>query len=341
MQIKKRLAVFWAAASALAVSVLFSPLNAAALPGAPADKQAFLVGGSCDEGRNNFTGEFNAWNDFLSSKKWQVHGFIDEAKKTEVADVKPFVWKDFLAALKQVGNGPVKRVLIVISTHGNNENGMHGVCDQSGHYHNIQDLNPILQQLKAHAVQTAVIDGSCYSGFSVSAIGDNASCVMSMAGKHVGSGYITEPVAKGLRTMPTLAKKASVEDVWFSVLNHSVKQLAHVPLITGMPNIVHWVPTPGALARRLFPNIKDFPTESISSRWEQMSVTIAELESGRQFFAKNAAWFERVFSPQALEGISAYLKDGRFMAISSPAASVFYLQAHPKRKDRPCANFYF
>lgn len=341
MQIKKRLRVCFAAASALAVSVMFNPLNAFALPGGPEAKQAFLVGGSCDEYRNNFTNEFNAWNNFLSSKKWQVHGFIDEAKKTEVVDVKPFIWKDFLVALQQVRNEPVKQVLIVISTHGNNKKEIHGICDQSGHYHDIRDLNPILQQLKEHSVQTAVIDSSCYSGFSVSAIGDNASCVMSMAGKNIGSGSINEPVAKGLRTMPTLAQKASVEDVWFSVLNQSVKQLAHVPRITGMPAIVHWVPVHGALAKYFFSNRRAFPLESTARRWEQMSVSAEALESGRQFFAKNMALFERLFSPQALAGISAYLQDGHFVAISSPAASVFYLQTHPKRKDRPCANFYF
>lgn len=280
-------------------------------------KVAFLVGGSCDLA-DNFITEFNAWNRFLTERKWQVRGFVDSSKKTEIASARPFAWEDFVREAENLSVNQLEQVLILIITHGNNK-GVHGVCAQDGSYHPVTDLRPALRRLTQNGVQTAVIDMSCYSGYSIGLLENVSSCVMSMAGKQSGSGSITSAVAENLFSLPTVSEQASVEDVWFNVVNHSVKKLRQIPLISG----------------------HSLPVRYGGSFVEDLVFSQNDLSKWKLFYNENVTLFTHLFSQEACSGIGEFFSSGKFRASNIGVLGVLYLNAHPNPKDRPCANFYF
>ncbi|MBO4675305.1 MAG: hypothetical protein J5601_04385, partial [Elusimicrobiaceae bacterium] len=142
-----------------------------------------------------------------------------------------------------------------------------------------------------------------------------ASCIMSMAGTDVGSGGIVQPVAMGLSSMPLLGDVASVEDVWFSVLENSNKRLRHVPQITGLPI---------------------FYTQEVEekARTDSRDNYISVLDATPNVL-------ERVFSENTMQGIEDYFINKKFWANNHGILGVMYLNELPNRQNRPCANFYF
>ena len=278
-------------------------------------KKAFLIGGGCDEGRDNFTTEFNEWNNFLESYGWEVRGFIDDNKQTAVSHVEDLDWENFKNTLNGLADNPPKQVLVGIITHGNYADMGHGICVGENKYESVAELAPIFHKLQAKGIQVGVIDMSCHSGYSVRELAGAASCVVSMAGEEVGSGSITSSVAMGLSSLPTLGDSASMEDVWFSVLENSNKRLRQVPQITGFPEFsIHGV---NAIAR----------TDTRDKYLPILDATPNVLE--------------RVFSENTMRGIEDYFIKKAFFANHHGILGVMYLNELPNRQDRPCANFYF
>ena len=156
---------------------------------------------------------------------------------------------------------------------------------------------------------------SCHSGYSVRELAGAASCVVSMAGGEMGTGSITKSVAMGLPSLPILADAASMEDIWFSVLENSNKKLRQVPQITG------------------FPVFSIYNIEEIA-RIDTRDKYISILDASPNIL-------ERVFSENTMQGIEEYFIERKFLANNHGILGVMYLNKLPNRQDRPCANFYF
>lgn len=298
-------------ASALAKPILNEETVAKQVQKKLPQKMAFLVGGSGDElrGGGNFTTDFNEWNSFLRSHGWTVHGFVDSSKKTQLEHVQNFDWEKFKNSLESLAQNPPKQVLIAIFTHGNYEEGQHTIATEGEKWKPIKELEPLLAELRHQGAQVALIDGSCYSGYSVEELEKSGACVMSMAGKQDGRASITEAVSQGLPSMPKIGKKPSVEDVWFSVLENSNVRLTQKPPISAFK----------------------IPIYLSKEQREDLNV----------FFQKEGKLFQKMFSDKSLKGIEEYLKSGRYVANSMGILGVLYLKQLPARESRPCANFYF
>ena len=298
-------------ASALAKPILNEETVAKQVQKKLPQKMAFLVGGSGDELRigDNFTTDFNEWNGFLRSHGWNVYGFVDSSKKTELEYVQNFDWEKFKDRLKSLAQNPPKQVLIAIFTHGNYEHGQHTIATESVPWAPIKELKTLLAELRMQGSQVALIDASCYSGYSVQELEETGACIMSMAGKEEGTAAITEPVARGLSSMPQMGKRPSVEDVWFSVLENSNARLTQKP--------------------------------QISAFWIPIFLCEEERENLKVFFQKEEKLFKRMFSAKSLSGIEEYLESGNYIANSMGVLGVLYLKKLPVRESRPCANFYF
>lgn len=273
------------------------------------DKVAFLIGGGCDEFFDNFTKDFNHWNTFLTNKGWNVRGFIDSSKTTEIKAVQPFQWDDFLTALNNLPQETPIQVLIIILSHGKQENGKHFICAQDNTWQKISDLTDPLNILLQNNIQVAIIDASCYSAHSVGELQNHTSCIMSMAGKAPGTGAITIKVAENLENTPFLGDKLSVEDIWFSVLEFSNQRLRQIPAISLFP---------APAGQEIFPNKQDKP-----------------------FFEENRDLFNGIFSEQSIQGVEEYFGNNFFKANSMGIIGVQYLRKFPARETRPCAQFYF
>lgn len=278
-------------------------------------KEAFLIGGGCDtiNGGANFIVEFNEWSHFLEEKGWHVQGFIDPSKQPQLNNVVEADWSAFKDTLKNLAyNRAPQQLLIGMISHGNYKQGKHGICINNT-YEPIRELYPILKELTDEGVQIAVIDMSCFSAYTAIELKDAVSCVVSMAGPEEGTGVISEAVAKNLHTLPFLGENPSLEDVWFSVLEHSNKKLRQIPQITGLPV---------------------FYTQEVEKK--------ARTDAKDNYISVlNANILEKVFSEDTIQGIETYFVDKIFWAKQCGILGVMYLNKLPNRQERPCANFYF
>ena len=274
-----------------------------------AEKVALLVGGGCDGDLGNFVTEFNAWGEFLEARGWQVRGWVEPTKHTRLSNVQPLEWRGVLTELENLSREAPSQVLVVLVSHGNYKDRKHGVCAEREIYRPVADLAGPLEALQEAGVQTAVIDMSGYSSYSVEELQRHAMCVVSMAGKQPGS---------RLAAFAGLQEPPSAEAIWFAVLD---VPHPHLPLISGAESFsyVH------------------------HGNWgsEKEKMTPFNKESAQRFFEEEKAMFTDVFSAPTLQGISDYLKGGGFKPDSVGVLGVRYLQAEPQRELRACANFYF
>lgn len=283
------------------------------------EKVALLVGGGCDDDRDNFETEFNQWGDFLEARGWDVRGWVDPSKHTHLTHVQPLEWRGVLTELENLSGEAPSQVLVVLISHGNYKDAEHGICAERETYYPVLDLAIPLDALERAGVQTAVIDMSCYSAYSVEELQQHASCVMSATGKESGNSIITRAVARNLAQLPTLQGTPSVEDVWFSVLEASIgknRQLAGISSSIPLAYI-HY-----------------------SSWGKEEKLLPFNREDTRKFFENEKAVFSKVFSEPTLKGISDYLKGGNFQADSVGVLGVRYLQVTPQAELRACAKFY-
>lgn len=148
-----------------------------------AANRAILWGGNCNEGR---PGEEQLKTQMLQAQN-DVKRVVSLAgySSTLLHDSNPSdpngaSKEKLLESIDAYINSKPKagdKLLLSFETHGS-QHPSHGICSNDGSYLEVAVLKPRLEALKKAGVKIAVLDASCYSGGSVSTLGDVA-CVLS------------------------------------------------------------------------------------------------------------------------------------------------------------------
>lgn len=311
-------------------------------------KIAFLAGGSCDGNKDNFTNEFIAWNRFLLQKDWLVFSFISADKqpylKEEFGNMKPFKWDVFL---QDLASAPLKRgdqLFITFISHGERENGIHGICDDSQKYNDVSALKNILAEFAQKGVKIGIFDQSCYGGSSVQQLDSHVYCVASSSQyNQTGSGAITGKLAERL---PLYAKRnISLEDIWVMTLAASLKNLRQIPAISGLGSrnaklLLSDVTTANG-------GIISLPSPSIlvpSNRATRNPYIFSgqEQQESLAFIHDNQKLLQKFFPEEAIADAEEFFHQNKFFKVSDEAAvAVNYWLDNPDPSKRICAGFVF
>jgi hypothetical protein len=208
-------------------------IGTAGIGSAEARNFAIVAGGGCESDPVSTFWAFGGYLDALRAGGWEVSTLFGQNGFPSDKASKPFTQTTFMNQLQQTATAaqPGDQVMILFDTHGSE--GPHGICMGST-YVSPETFLKNIQGWTAKGVRVAVIDGSCYSGGTLTALKTSGACIITSS-----TDWLTTKGAEVNVGFLELGKKVPSQDITATdaLLYAMAKETLNWPMSSECPNV--------------------------------------------------------------------------------------------------------